>query len=684
MEDEKPHDTTRKLRRGRIAAITVAIGILTASVASVAEASTPTPGYIPPSADWLTTVNYYRAMAGLGPVSEDPSMSAGAEAHSCYMLYNGISHDEVPGNPGYTPEGDAAGNSGNVAVSSAINTSERSHVELWMTGPFHAIGVLRPNLRTTGFGKCDLPDTPTWHSGATLDVIRGLVSAPRPSWPILFPGDGTTTNLDHFVTESPNPLTFCGWSGSAGLPIIAMMPEAPTNASATLVGPNGPIEVCVLSAANTNGTAQQILQGDNAVVIVPRSPLPQGTFLVNASTAARSVNWSFTVDAAAATGVVTVPVASPTAPATGFAPLPPARVVDTRDGLGASRLPAQAVTRVQIGGQGGVPSAAKAVLANATITAPSGAGFLTLWDCSPSRPEVSTLNFTAGRTVANTATIPLDASGGLCVFTSVAADLVIDVGGYYAPAAAGRYVPVSPQRVMDSRIGLGAPSRLAGGSVVELPVTDGDGVPNNVRAVAMNVTGVQPSMNAYVTVFPCDELPATSSLNPEAGSVTPNLVLAQVSSRGTVCFFTNTDIDLVVDVVGYVSANSASTTGKFTPSTPFRFTDTRDASRREVNAGQGGFRLTAGQVLTIPMAGVRGIPASAKAVSANVTAVDATNGGFLTAYPCGAVPTASNVNYSPSEPVANAAELPLSSDGSICIYTSTAAQVIVDVNGWWS
>ena len=35
------------------------------------------------------------------------------------MLANGISHDELPSKPGYTVEGDAAGNHGNVAVSSA-------------------------------------------------------------------------------------------------------------------------------------------------------------------------------------------------------------------------------------------------------------------------------------------------------------------------------------------------------------------------------------------------------------------------------------------------------------------------------------------------------------------------------------------------------------------------------------
>ncbi|HEX2783334.1 MAG TPA: CAP domain-containing protein [Ilumatobacteraceae bacterium] len=675
---KKSHEN--QSRRSRF--LGAGLGVVAATfLASTAYAASPSPSYIPPTADWLTTVNYYRTMSGVSPVVEDPAMSAGAALHSCYMLYNGIAHDEVPGLTGYTPEGDAAGNSGNVAVSSAINTSARSHVELWMTGPFHAIGVLRPNLRSSGFGRCDLTDTPTWHSGATLDVLRGLGSTPRPSNPILFPGDGTTTNLDHFVVESPNPLTYCNWTGNAGLPIIAMMPEAATNASATLVGPNGPIQVCVLSAANTSGVAQQILQGDNAVIIVPRTVLPQGAFSVSASTNARTVNWTFNVDSAAALGVGPAPVAEPSAPATGFAPLPPARIVDTRTATGATRLGAQSTVRIQITRQGGVPTDAKAVLANATVTQPSGPGFLTLWNCSDTRPEVSTLNYSTDQTVANTATIPLDSTGGLCAFSSVSADLVIDIGGYYSSSATGRYQPLSPRRLMDSREGIGTASRLTGGHTVELSVAGVAGIPANASAVALNVTGILPSTDGFVTAFPCGAMPSTSSLNPTVGRITPNLVMAQMSSKGAVCLFTNADVDLVVDAVGFVSPT---TTNRFTPSTPFRFTDTRDTSRLEVNAGQSGMRMAQGQILTIQMAGARGIPSNAKAISANLTAVDAVGGGFLTAFPCGDVPTASNVNFEFASPVANAAELSLSASGALCVYTSTSAQVIIDVNGWWS
>ncbi len=672
----------KKKSRKRIAVLGIGIGIAAATlISSSVVAANPQPSFIPPTASWLTTVNYFRAMAGVGPVVEDASMSAGAVQHSCYMLYNGISHDETPGQPGYTPEGDVAGNSGNVAVSSQIGTSARSHIELWMSGPFHAIGVLRPNLQSTGFGKCDLSSTPVWHSGATLDVIRGLASAPRPATPIVFPGNGTTTSLNRFVTESPSPMTYCGWTGSAGLPLIAMMPEAATNPTASLIGPNGqPIEVCVLSAANTSGVAMQILQGDNAVIVVPRTVLADGTYSVAVGTASNGVNWSFTVDQAAVAGITPVGVAQPTSSPTGFAPLAPARIVDTREAQGTSRLAAGTVSRIQVTGQGNVPADAKAVLANVTVTNPAGSGFLTMWNCS-ARPEVSTVNFSIGETVANTATIPLDSSGGLCAFSTVSSDIVVDVGGYYSASASGRYAPVSPVRLMDSRNGVGAPARLAGGQTVELAVVGGNGIPTNATAVALNVTGVSPSLNAFITTFPCGTIPSTSSLNPAAGKITPNLVMAQVSARGTVCFFTNTDIDLVVDVVGYVSSSA---TNRFTPSAPFRFTDTRDNFRTEVNAGQNGMALAAGQTMVVQIAGVRNVPAAARAISANLTVVEATDRGFVTAWPCGDLPTASNVNYEVSAAVANAAELPLSSSGAICIYSSSSAQVIIDINGWWS
>ena len=653
------------------------------SWAAASSASAAEPPYIPADSDWLTTVNYFRSMADLPSVVEDPAMSAGAVNHSCYMLLNGISHDEIPGKPGYTPSGDDAGNNGNVAVSSVYNERARRHIELWMTGPFHAIGVLRPNLVSVGFGKCDNATTSPWRSGATLDVLHGLGTPVAPTQPILFPGNGTTTSLSRFVTESPNPLDFCGWTGSAGLPVIALMPEgfsAPP--SGTFSGPGGPMDVCVLSAQNTTGVAQQILNGNNAVVLIPRAPLDPGTYTATVSTSARTVTWSFSVDPAAADGVLAPVVTTPIGDRTALQPLAPARIVDTRINLGASTLVGTLPKRIQVAGQGGVPTNARAISANFTITNPTAGGYLTVWNCSGDRPVVSTLNYGAGDTVPNGASVPLDATGGLCVYSLSNADLIVDVNGYYAAGGDGHFAAVAPTRLLDSRIGLGAPGRLAANTVQPLRVTGIAGVPSGARLVTLNVTSIDPGLAGFVTVFPCDQQrPTVSSLNPVPGRVKPNLVISPVAVDGTVCLYTLTDVDLVVDITGYVSSSAAM---EFTPTAPFRLTDTRERSRPELQAGTNGGPAAQGQTLVLQVSGTRGIAADAKAISANFTVIGAAGPGYVTAWPCGEAPTTSTVNYVTSEAIANGAQIPLSATGQLCIYVSNSVHVIVDVNGWWS
>ncbi|MCU1395095.1 MAG: hypothetical protein JWM34_3523 [Ilumatobacteraceae bacterium] len=655
--------------------------VMSAVVASPAAAADPP--FIDPSSAWLTTVNYFRAMADLPAVTEDPTLSAAAYNHSCYMLYNGIAHDEIPGLQGYTPSGDAAGNNGNVAVSSVYNESARSHIELWMTGPFHAIGVLRPNLHTVGFGKCDMTTTPLWHSGATLDVLHGLGSPVAQPDPIVFPGNGTTTSLNRFITESPNPLDFCGWTGqSVGLPILALMPEGfSANPTATVSSSSGGMDVCVLSSKNTTGVAQQILAGNNAVVVIPHTQLAPDTYSVNVTTSARSVAWSFTVDPSAATGAQPAPTTIPLASGSTLHVLTPTRIVDTRSNLGTTTIVGTLTKRIQITGNGGVPNGAQAISANFTATGAASNGYLTVWNCSTDRPTVSTLNYGPGDAVPNGASVPLDSAGGICVYSPVTTDLLVDVNGYYGSGDGGRFASVTPARLMDSRIGLGTPGRVPSNGVVSLQVTGVAGVPSNVSAVALNVTSVNPSAAGYVTVYPCDTArPTVSSLNPSPGSAKPNVVITPVAADGTVCLYTNTDVDLIVDITGYLVSNAAL---KFTSTSPFRLTDTRSGSG-ELNNGTGGQPLTGGQFLTVSVAGQRGISADAKAISANFTVIGATSSGYVTAWPCGQQPATSTVNFGIGNAVANGAQMPLSATGQLCIYASSTVHVIVDINGWWS
>jgi hypothetical protein len=105
----------------------------------------------------------------------------------------------------------------------------------------------------------------------------------------------------------------------------------------------------------------------------------------------------------------------------------------------------------------------------------------------------------------------------------------------------------------------------------------------------------------------------------------------------------------------------------------------------ELNPDTGGATLAAGQFVRIAVAGARGIPSNAEAVSLNVTAAGAAGAGFVTVYPCGAVPNVSNLNFNSSTPaIANGALVELSTDGDVCLFTSSAVHLIVDINGVWS
>ncbi len=653
-------------------------------------ASGPTPPFIPARAEWLTTVNYYRAMAGLLPVSEDPALSAGALNHSRYMVGNGtIVHDEVNGAPFWTASGDEAGNNGNVAVSSSASTTARKHVELWMTGPFHAIGVLRPKLNTVGFGQFDDPSAAPWRSGATLNVIDGLTrEVPPPDAPILFPGDGTTTSLYQFIAETPSPMTFCGWTGSAGLPIIAMLPGAPISPVGKVTTDAGvELEVCTLSEANTSGVGQAILKGDNAVVIMPRRPLAAGTYRVQLATATGNIEWSFTVDPAAAGSTTPVPPpgdlpnTAPTAAPTQFTAVTPGRLVDTRRKLGTGRLIAGRSVIIDVAGRLGITAAATAVSANFTVVGPDSSGYLTVYPCGSGVPEVSTLNFTGGSSIPNQAVVPLDSKGDLCVISSAATDLIVDVNGGLAATGTDRYLAVTPSRILDTRQGIGGSQRRSANTAFELAVRGRAGVPANATAVAMNVTAVDPEQSGYVTVYPCGLTPEASNLNVVSGQTRPNLVIVRLSGTGSVCLKSaESGMDLLADVAGYFTPLAAA--AQFTPLSPMRLVDTRSTDSR-INGGSGGIAVPAQRVVKVAVAGKRGVPADVDAVSVNLTVAGAQADGYLTAYPCGQLPNASNVNYAAGVDTANSAQVPVSGSGEICLWASSALHILVDVNGVW-
>lgn len=124
-----------------------------------------------------------------------------------------------------------------------------------------------------------------------------------------------------------------------------------------------------------------------------------------------------------------------TAAAEGYHELAPQRILDTREPNGVptiAKVRGGETLTLQVAGRGGVPATgALAVSMNVTATEPDANGFVTIYPCDADRPEASNLNFTAGETVPNLATVKLSAAGTVCLFAQRTTHLVADLSGYF-------------------------------------------------------------------------------------------------------------------------------------------------------------------------------------------------------------------------------------------------------------
>ncbi|MEW2581929.1 hypothetical protein [Streptomyces virginiae] len=252
-----------------------------------------------------------------------------------------------------------------------------------------------------------------------------------------------------------------------------------------------------------------------------------------------------------------------------------------------------------------------------------------------------------------------------------------------APAPTGsRFVPAGPSRFLDTRDGTGAVKQRVGpGGVVTLQVAGVKGIPaSGVTAVVMNVTAVQPTEAGHVMVYPNGQgVPKVSNLNFAPGQIVPNLVTVPVVN-GKVDLRNNAgSVDLIADVTGYYT-DQAGAGSALNPITPARFLDTRDGT------GAVKQRVGPGGVVTLQVAGVKGIPASGvTAVVMNVTAVGPTEAGHVTVYPNGqAAPGVSNLNFTPGQIVPNLVTVPVVNGKVDLRNNSGSVDLIADVTGYYA
>ena len=147
-----------------------------------------------------------------------------------------------------------------------------------------------------------------------------------------------------------------------------------------------------------------------------------------------------------------------------FIPVTPCRVADTRNATGAFGGPAIS------GGSSrafnipqsacNIPSNAAAYSLNVTVVPSKTLDYLTLWPAGQSQPNVSTLNSLDGRIKANAAIVPAGTSGGVSVYVSDTANVILDIDGYFVPAGSNAsalaFYPLAPCRIADTRNATGS------------------------------------------------------------------------------------------------------------------------------------------------------------------------------------------------------------------------------------
>ena len=265
----------------------------------------------------------------------------------------------------------------------------------------------------------------------------------------------------------------------------------------------------------------------------------------------------------------------------------------------------------------------------------------------------------------------------------------------------------SPQRFLDTRAGTGGVNssgtpigiggwtgQLGVSQIINVAIAGRLGVPvaNVVKAVAMNVTVVDPTGSGFITIWPgLLARPDSSNVNYTVGANVPNFVIVPVGTNGEIQAFNGANDGvarghLLFDVVGYYTTNlGPAIGGSFSPLS-LRFFD----SRSPVSLAQRG----AGAVDFLAPGKWRKVRDSLydprfPTYVFNVTVTESSGDGFLSVVPGdrvgAAAPSVSNLNFRRGFDVANLVIVKPDATGTFSIFNGGAGalHVIFDFVGFY-
>jgi DNA-binding beta-propeller fold protein YncE len=329
---------------------------------------------------------------------------------------------------------------------------------------------------------------------------------------------------------------------------------------------------------------------------------------------------------------------------------------------------------------------------NVTLVPVSGrlVHYLTIWPASERQPNVSLMNSPDARTKADAAIVPAGVSGGVSVFVTDTANVILDIDGYFAPSSQSTlaFHSLTPCRVADTRSssfpqGLGQP-HLSGGVARDFPVLNSTCIPSGVNAAAysFNLTAIayptQGNPLGYLEVWPTGNQPANpvSTLNNPTGTNVANAAIVPAGTSGEVTVYASAATDLAIDINGYFSTTGSNGLSLY-PTAPCRVIDTRTVGLGQPFSG----------VLSPPVDVVGSacaVPSIGAGYVFNATAIPSPRLPFLTLWPDSETqPIVSTLNAGDGNITSNMAVVP-NVNGKVDAFAQGETQLILDISSYFA
>jgi len=247
--------------------------------------------------------------------------------------------------------------------------------------------------------------------------------------------------------------------------------------------------------------------------------------------------------------------------------------------------------------------------------------------------------------------------------------------------AGGQFVGVPITRVLDTRNGTGGvPAQpVAAGGTITFQAAGVGGVPSSADAVVLDVTALNPPAKGFLTVYNADSPdPGVATVGLRAsGVMNEQTTTVPVSATGTVSLTNHSSgsLDIVASVAGYYTGDPAAAAGDTYFDLPWAEIANTTTGNNVPKA-----QIPANGSLTFQVTGNGGIAAGADMAVMQVTAINATAAGYLTAYAAGgADPGVAALSYNSDTYYRNLLYVPLSSDGQATLTNHGTAPVDVSV-----